>query len=614
MKYYLSVFLFFLLGLGLFAQDIEQNISYLTRLDKKQNKTETDIDDMLELCKNIYTLEPDLVLDYLQKLKPVIEQKKYYHGWDNYSFLILDIYRGKGQLQEAEKQINEIYDLYADKFTPEDKISVRLNLALIAAHLDETERSQTIIGELLPIAQTPFQKASLHYFRSGNYKKLGEYKLALSDGLTALDLYKSVNDDKNTAICYDVLGGIYGDIDNYDKALAYAKEGVEWAKKSNNYMSEMSLYNNIGIYFRKLNQVDSTLYYYNKSTELAKKHNRLEDIARNLLNMANVYSQEKQDYVQAEKYYKQSLDICYTSKIPYGIYINWFNLGNNYLSKKDYVRAKTAYDSASVYVVKLKMPSEDIKIQEGYYKLYKEKGDFQKALQHYEKFNEVKQNLNLEQQKKEIAELQGKYDIAVKDREIERINNENMKYRFRNRILFVVVISGIFGAGSLIYFLNYRNRTLRQLYDKNVELVESSILFETSKTAEHPQDNSPLRKVFDQLVDIMENEKLYKEPALTVDYVTQKIQTNKKYLSNSIAFYTQENFNNFVNSYRIKEAKKIILQNPSLSLNEVMYECGFNSRTPFYTAFQKNTGMSPQQFKDLSMSKIKKRAEGDEEI
>lgn len=611
---YLLLSLFFLLGLGLFAQDIEQDISHLTRLDKKQNKTETDIDDMLELCKRIYSREPGLVLDYLQKLKPVIEQKEYYHGWDEYSFLILDIYRGKGQLQEAEKQITEIYDRYVDKFTPEDKFSIRIDIAQVLLFSGETERSLEIIEEILTEVQDDFQKALLHYLRAAVNQKKGNYKQAVTDCLIAIDLYKSTDNHKNISICYSVLSNVYKDMGDDNKALAYAKEGLVWAKKTGHYMSEIDISNLIGVYYRGLKQIDSALHYYNRGIEQAKKYNRTENLAQNLLNLANIYSQEKKDYVQAEKYYRQSLDICYAGGITYGIYINWLNLGNNYRLKKEYALAKKACDSAWRYAEMLKTPSEEANVQENYYELYKDKGDFQKALLHYEKFNEIKQSLNLGEQQKAITELQAKYDIAVKDKEIERINNDNMKYRFRNRILFVVVISGIFGAGSLIYFLNYRNRTLRQLYDKNVELVESSILSQTSKTVEHPQDNSPLRKVFDQLVDIMENEKLYKEPALTVDYVTQKIQTNKKYLSNSIAFYTQENFNNFVNSYRIKEAKKIILQNPSLSLNEVMYECGFNSRTPFYTAFQKNTGMSPQQFKDLSMSKIKKRAEGEEEI
>lgn len=595
--------LFMFAGISLFSQeadqDIEKHIRQLSRLDQKPDKDEKDIAQMLELCKEMYSRDPGLVLDYLEKLKPVIEGKNYYSGWDDYCYLIQNVYSGKGEYMQAEKIIGEIYNRYAKKFTPQEEVSIRYNLAAIATNLGEIERSQAVIEEILPKAQTNFLKATLYSLRAFNYRNTGNYTRSMEDCLTAVDLYKSIEDWKNVAVTYDLLGQIYQQTGDYEKALHYTRQALALAKSSGNYISEMNLYVNMGALHRTLKQIDSALYFYDLGVALAKKHNRLLPVAQNLMNMANIYSSEWEDYEEAEKYYKQSLDICYASGIQYGIYINWLNLGNNYRLKKEYTQAKVALDSALVYSEKLKIPSEKASVQQGYYELYKDKNDFQKALSHYEKFNEIKQSLNLEEQKKEVAELQAKYDMAVKDKEIERINNENMKYRFRNRVLFLVIAA----TGFLIYFMSYRNKSLRNLYERNVELTKSSFVFDASEVTEQEEDSSPLRKVFDQLIAVMENEKLYKEPTLSVDMVTQKLQTNKKYLSNSIAVYTKENFNNFVNSYRIQEARRIILQNPSLSLNEVMYACGFNSRTPFYTAFQKNTGMSPQQFKDLSRSK-----------
>lgn len=90
-----------------------------------------------------------------------------------------------------------------------------------------------------------------------------------------------------------------------------------------------------------------------------------------------------------------------------------------------------------------------------------------------------------------------------------------------------------------------------------------------------------------------------------------RLNTNRNYLSSAIASYANTNFNNFINSYRIKEAKRMILHDSSLTLNEIMYACGFNSRTTFYMAFQKFTGMSPQQFKELSLTRKTKQPEAD---
>ena len=452
---------------------------------------------------------------------------------------------------------------------------------------------------MLSEAPSDFRKASLYYQRSINYQSSGDYEKAIKDALQAVELYKSIDSWENVAVTYDLLGIVYFRVKDYEKALFYAKKGLQVAKNSNNYEGEMGISFNIGLYHQHLKQTDSALYYYNFSRILIERYGNVQALAQNLLAVGDLYSEELHNYEEAESYLKKSLDIFYSSGIQYGIFSNWISLGANYWRAKKYAAAKQAYDSAMVYSERLKIPEMEERMQRGYYEVYKALGNYEKALKHYEKAYEIKQNINLEESQKVITELQAKYDIAVKDREIERINNENMKYRFRNRILLVTVIFVVLGTASLIYFLVYRNKSLRRLYDRNVELTQSFIPVVETPSETQQEDNSPLKKIFDELVRVMEHEKIYTEPTLTVDSVTQKLQTNKKYLSNSIAIYAKDNFNNFVNSYRIREARRMILQNPSLSLNQVMYACGFNSRTPFYTAFQKNTGMSPKQFKDL---------------
>src|SRR5690606_26038718 len=123
-----------------------------------------------------------------------------------------------------------------------------------------------------------------------------------------------------------------------------------------------------------------------------------------------------------------------------------------------------------------------------------------------------------------------------------------------------------------------------------------------AKSETESESGNPLSKVFEEIIHLLEKEKAYQNPNLTINDVTQAINSNQKYVSSAIANYTQMNFNNFVNYFRINEAKKHIISQEYQTLNEIMYACGFNSRTPFYNAFNKFTGMSPRQFKDLSKS------------
>lgn len=120
---------------------------------------------------------------------------------------------------------------------------------------------------------------------------------------------------------------------------------------------------------------------------------------------------------------------------------------------------------------------------------------------------------------------------------------------------------------------------------------------EHQNTDEQEEDN--LKNIFEKLLCVLENDKIYTDPNISLSKTAEIIKSNEKYVSSAIATYAKTNYSNFINSYRINQAKLLIYENNNLNINEVMYVCGFNSRTTFYEAFKKHTGMSPRQFKDL---------------
>ena len=59
-----------------------------------------------------------------------------------------------------------------------------------------------------------------------------------------------------------------------------------------------------------------------------------------------------------------------------------------------------------------------------------------------------------------------------------------------------------------------------------------------------------------------------------------------------------KNFFQFINTYRVAEAKQLMLseKHKHLNLLGIAYSAGFNSKTTFNTSFKKETGLSPSQF------------------
>jgi len=95
------------------------------------------------------------------------------------------------------------------------------------------------------------------------------------------------------------------------------------------------------------------------------------------------------------------------------------------------------------------------------------------------------------------------------------------------------------------------------------------------------------------------NEKPYLNPELTISEVAGKLNVSPKYLSQVINESIGKNFYDFINSYRIEEAKKQLNINADSkkTVLEVLYESGFNSKSAFNSAFKKQTGFTPTQFR-----------------
>nr|WP_230688294.1 AraC family transcriptional regulator [Hymenobacter jeongseonensis] len=98
-----------------------------------------------------------------------------------------------------------------------------------------------------------------------------------------------------------------------------------------------------------------------------------------------------------------------------------------------------------------------------------------------------------------------------------------------------------------------------------------------------------------KLLRLMDEEQPWLEPELTLAELALRLRTNTSLLSHVINTGCGQNFNDFVNRYRVAEAERK-LQDPRLahySLVGIALECGFNSKSTFNRVFKKITGRTP---------------------
>jgi len=102
-----------------------------------------------------------------------------------------------------------------------------------------------------------------------------------------------------------------------------------------------------------------------------------------------------------------------------------------------------------------------------------------------------------------------------------------------------------------------------------------------------------------KLKRVMEVEKVYRDEKISLQTLAEKVSTTPHILSQVLNERLNRNLSDFINSYRVEEARKIF-ESPSGSEKKnstVAGDVGFNNLGVFYKAFKKFTGMTPNEYK-----------------
>lgn len=117
-------------------------------------------------------------------------------------------------------------------------------------------------------------------------------------------------------------------------------------------------------------------------------------------------------------------------------------------------------------------------------------------------------------------------------------------------------------------------------------------------------DSSELFLKIDKLV---KQEKLYLLPNLKLNTISKKLNTSVLYVSQAINENIQKSFTDYINIFRVEEAKQKLLEPTPDTIFAIAIDVGFNSKSAFYYAFKKLTNMTPTEFrrKNVKKSKLK---------
>lgn len=168
--------------------------------------------------------------------------------------------------------------------------------------------------------------------------------------------------------------------------------------------------------------------------------------------------------------------------------------------------------------------------------------------------------------------------------------------------LVVLVTSIILG----IIVLQRRRKLYRSIVLQNTHAVQRQKELEqqldalSKKSTDTPTlGENKVDDLYTQLCRLMDAERPYTEPQLTREKLAEQLGTNRTYLTTVIKEKTGMSYLQFVNSYRINEAIRIMSDKDNLDypLKRIWSDLGFSSPSTFYKVFQQTVGITPSTYR-----------------
>ena len=159
-------------------------------------------------------------------------------------------------------------------------------------------------------------------------------------------------------------------------------------------------------------------------------------------------------------------------------------------------------------------------------------------------------------------------------------------------------------SSLLIYWVGYQGFFRYVMLKDRIGLRASlrktgeSIRFESSNKNLARKTNKS-ENTFKRIDDYINTNRRYLDSGLSLEKLGEEVQIGTSTLSKLINENFDGNFSDYINQLRVEEAKKALLNTEFINYTIVAIglECGFNSKSTFYTAFGKITGKTPSEFR-----------------
>ncbi len=325
-------------------------------------------------------------------------------------------------------------------------------------------------------------------------------------------------------------------------------------------------------------------------------------------NIYNVYGEilvETGDVKQAEKYFREALKYIYTAQVSSKANL-YLNFGKLLINQRRFSEAVPLLEEG----IKISIEGHNnIFIKQLYESLsvcYSGLNNFDKSLEFFKKYHEETTKFFNDESERSINELKIQFDTERKESEARQAKLELIN-KTRDQQYLLVILLLVITASIYLYILYlHKNRLYRRIILSNKEYIKREDELteqlrclktecpEADKYCVSSLKEDKMEDIYRRVESVMSEEFLYRDPELTKEKIADMLKTNRTYLSQVINERTGMSVPQYINSYRIKEAIRILSNtSDNTPLKAIVIDLGFNSMSTFYKLFQTSVGMTP---------------------
>lgn len=503
---------------------------------------------------------------------------------------------------------------------------------------------------------------AIGYLKMGNvYYSQGNYTNALELYIKGLKICETCKVQKELSRFYNNIGNIYCVFQEYEKGINYYEKGYENSKLYNDKERGYKLLINLAGICSYIKDIDKAKKYYFE----AEKYNQPGDTINNYMSLLNwglilknegKYMEALQNFRKAayfsSKYKMEPRYLCSSFEEMFRTYnLLGFDDSTMYYTNKCMELAEKSN--------MLHRYSESLKTL---YELYDKIGDTKNSIRIQKKYLSITDSIFNVREFNRVKNVQYLYEMEKTAKEISYLHAEQEKKEQeinRQRKILLSILSGTFIISFLLGLVyvqkrkiqrsyhdlfninreimesQQQNKEIQQLYKEKLQKKEEKLIAAYKRLGQYCEINteneslgddkkediqtdendnnvkyqtSSLNEdqkqiIADAISNVMENTKEYCEPDFSLEKLATLVNSNSKYVSQVINETYHKNFSNYINEFRIHEARIRLMDIEhygNYTIKAISESLGYKSHATFINVFRKMTGITPSIYQKMA--------------